>query len=191
MHPAINLLIPFLLPLQVAEEKRVDPASQPVVLRATGIGKPTPGKPAAQAKLMARRAAEVVALRNLAAQVQGRTPTETGGTLHTATDGLIRGYRFLPPRDLPDGTVEVTVELPLQQLHANHVEIADRVKHLEDELRATRQRLETARQHHARVQAVLEARIAAAERELAELRRLLDELKSAAQENAGDESPAP
>ena len=71
------------------------------VIRATGVGHPTPGLPPAQAKLMARRAAEVRAVRALAAKM---------GYHRRAT---IRGFRYVSTTYRPDGTVEVVVEYPV------------------------------------------------------------------------------
>jgi len=66
----------------------------------------------ARAKLMARRAAEVVAVRNLAASLRGQpVPAGQAGVARSRLDGVVRGFRYLPARELPDGTIEVTVEL--------------------------------------------------------------------------------
>lgn len=68
------------------------------IVRATGIGRPPIGPPPAQARLMARRAAEVVAVHNLALKLGLPSGTR------------VRGFRYLPPIYHPDGRVEVTVE---------------------------------------------------------------------------------
>ena len=81
-------------------------------IRATGIGRPPKHMTGPRAKLMARRAAEVVAVRNLAAKLQGQmVPTGRAGIARSRLDGVVRGFRYLPPRELPDGTITVTVEL--------------------------------------------------------------------------------
>ena len=88
------------------------------MMRATGIGRPPQGRSPAQARLLARRAAEVVALRNLAAKLAARDLAAaerraSTGTFRRTSQAHLRGFRYLPPRYLPDGRVEVTVELPL------------------------------------------------------------------------------
>ena len=69
-----------------------------VVVRATGIGYPPPRVRNPRARLMARRAAEVSAVRNLAR----RLGHGDHATLH--------GFRYVSTRYLVDGSVEVTVE---------------------------------------------------------------------------------
>jgi len=73
------------------------PAHRPVVVRATGIGKPPGHMKGPRAQLMARRAAEVTAVRNLARKMQ-----ESGRTL--------QGFRYVSTRRLQNGVIEVTVE---------------------------------------------------------------------------------
>ena len=86
------------------------PASRPAVIRATGIGKPPRGKSPVVARLMARRAAEVVAVRNLARKLHSQPrPGSRSYTTHRAT--RIAGFRYLQPVYRPDGSVEVTVEM--------------------------------------------------------------------------------
>jgi len=172
--------------LSQAQATHVEPPA-PAVIRATGIGKPPPGKPAAQARLMARRAAEVVALRNLAAKLHGQHVVAGGDRLEARTEALIRGFRYLEPRFLDDGVVEITVELPLPTLISNHDSIASRISLLETELRDTRARLtqltesdaaarteiEQARARIARLEAWIQAQAAASERSASEARTLL------------------
>ena len=76
-------------------------------VRAEGFGRPTPGRSTAQARLMARRAAEVVAVRNLGRGPLWR-PVRTG---RITWSGVVRGYRVARVRTAPDGSVTVTVVL--------------------------------------------------------------------------------
>ncbi|HMQ16859.1 MAG TPA: hypothetical protein PKC49_12885 [Phycisphaerae bacterium] len=147
MHASLISLLILLgpVPNQDADpQPSADPpaASESAFIRATGIGRPPQGKPAPQAKLMARRAAEVVALRNLAAQLEGQALSASGGRMSARTETLIRGFRDLAPRDLADGSVEITVELPLPTLLHNHTTVADRTAQLESRLQAAQAELE-------------------------------------------------
>lgn len=94
-----------------------DSTSQPAaggVIRATGVGYPPGHMTGGRARLMARRAAEVVAVRNLAVKLSGRQPqTADVGSTYSRLNTTIQGFRYLPPRHLPDGSVEVTVEMSL------------------------------------------------------------------------------
>ncbi len=71
------------------------------IVRATGIGRPPPRMKGARAKLMARRAAEVVAVRNLARE------------LGHERQARIRGFRYASTEYLANGSVKVTVEYQL------------------------------------------------------------------------------
>lgn len=70
---------------------------------ATGVGRPSPAMPPAQARLMARRASEIRAVRNLAARETGLAvpPTRLRTQVHS--------YRYVETRELPDGSVVTTV----------------------------------------------------------------------------------
>lgn len=68
------------------------------VVQAVGIGFPPPRMPGAQGRMMARRAAEVVAVRNLAVKL-GIGPQER-----------LPLFRYVSTKYLSNGTVEVTVE---------------------------------------------------------------------------------
>lgn len=76
------------------------PAAEPraPVIHATGTGRPSPRHPPVQAHLMARRAAEVVAVRNAGRQ-------DGQGNLM-----FVRGFQYLQARTHADGSVEVTVQ---------------------------------------------------------------------------------
>lgn len=152
------------------------PDSQPTdVIRATGIGRPPEGKTPAQARLMARRAAEVVALRNLVRKLHDDEVVGDDGTFTSTTEGFVRGFHYLPPTEHPDGTVEVVVELPVRQAYQNHAATADRVAFLEEELARTRAELDELRTLHERTRSWLSAHAAAMERELKHVRSLLNE----------------
>jgi hypothetical protein len=84
------------LPSSGIGEAVAGPASGAISV--TGVGFPPPGMKGARAKLMARRAAEVVAVRNLATELgYGRCAT-------------IRGFRYSSTSYRADGSVEVVVE---------------------------------------------------------------------------------
>ena len=90
----------------------------PLLVQAEGVGKPpTTGTPA-QKLLMARRAAEVVALRELTKKVRGAAVSPDGKTEWVS--GLVRGHQFSPPQQLPDGSVRVIAQITLDQLGGNY-----------------------------------------------------------------------
>ena len=75
------------------------PASQSpgfTVVQAKGIGLPPPGKSGVQARLMAQRAAEVNAVRNLTRMLGGPATRPS--------------FRYVSRTSRPDGSVEVVVE---------------------------------------------------------------------------------
>ncbi len=69
-----------------------------VTVRATGIGFPPAKGRAEQKRLMARRAAEVVAVRNLSAK------------LGPESSRHLPPFRYVSTQEHPNGSVEVTVE---------------------------------------------------------------------------------
>ncbi len=70
-------------------------------VQAVGIGYPPPRLPGVQGRLMARRAAEVVAVRNLAVK------------LGVGPRGRLPSFRYVATKHLLIGSVEVTVETTL------------------------------------------------------------------------------
>lgn len=74
------------------------PPRSAAVVQAVGVGYPPPRLPTAQGRLMARRAAEVAAVRNLA------------GKLGVGSQGRLSTFRYILTKELPNGAVEVTVE---------------------------------------------------------------------------------
>ena len=93
------------------------------VVMAVGIGAP-PGDPvnAAQARAMAKRAAVVVAQRNLLETLKGvRVDSETvvenfivsSDRIRTAVQGIIRGATEMKTQYMSDGSVEVTIGVKL------------------------------------------------------------------------------
>jgi len=87
------------------------PQAPPSVIRATGVGYPPRRVGGGRARLMARRAAEVVAQRNLALKV-GQTcgNSKATPTVSRTVRARLSGFRYVSERDLPNGGVEVTVE---------------------------------------------------------------------------------
>ncbi|OGW18526.1 MAG: hypothetical protein A2072_03685, partial [Nitrospirae bacterium GWC1_57_7] len=92
-------------------------------ITAVGIGAP-PAQPAnpAQARAMAERAAQVVALRNLLEAVKGvrvdsTTLVEnfmvTSDVIQTSVSGLVQGAMVMDKKYMSDGSVEVTVGMKL------------------------------------------------------------------------------
>ena len=69
----------------------------------------------AQAKIMARRAAKVNALRNLLAKIKGVLPQQADGKLEEYVQGIIAGHRY-GPYQVKDGIVTVEVSLPIAEV---------------------------------------------------------------------------
>ncbi|MHC4064416.1 MAG: hypothetical protein ACYSUI_07935, partial [Planctomycetota bacterium] len=109
-----HILIVILSTLCAAAQDKAPQPQAGQVIRATGVGYPPRHMTGARAKLMARRAAEVVAVRNLAIKLSGDAAA-IGRTQakHSRVNARIRGFRYLPPRYRSDGSVEVTVKLPV------------------------------------------------------------------------------
>jgi hypothetical protein len=92
------------------------------VLTVTGAGAPPDGGNAAQKRLMAIRAATVEGYRQIAEMISGvRVDSETvvkdfvveSDVIKTQVSALVRGARRGEPRYLSDGSVEITVIVPM------------------------------------------------------------------------------
>lgn len=84
--------------LGAVNEIDVEPIESSPILRAAGIGRPPPRLWGARARLMARRAAEVRAVRNLARK------------LGHGSRATVRGFQYRGTEYLSDGSVKVVVE---------------------------------------------------------------------------------
>lgn len=91
-------------------------------VKATGLGAPPPNAGPGQARAMAQRAAQTVAVRNLLEVVKGVridsvTLVEnfmvTSDAIRTQVNGFVRGAQVDKTDVQPDGAVEVTVKVPL------------------------------------------------------------------------------
>lgn len=76
-------------------------------LRADGVGHPPADKTGPQAYLMARRAAQIVAVRNLGLAESGEHLRIRQGIIRWS--GTVRGYQVTSVRAMPHGPVTVTV----------------------------------------------------------------------------------
>lgn len=92
------------------------------VVKATGMGAPPSGMPQGQARMMARRAAIVDCYRNLAEIVYGvRVDSETlvrnfvteSDVIETKVTGMIKGAQIVSDKQMPDGSYEVIMVIPL------------------------------------------------------------------------------
>ncbi|WP_447972890.1 LPP20 family lipoprotein [Nitrospira sp. Kam-Ns4a] len=91
-------------------------------VKATGLGAPPPNATPGQAKAMAERAAQAVALRNLLEVVKGVRVDSVSlvenfivksDVIRTQVSGFVRGAQVAKTDYQPDGAVEVTVKVPL------------------------------------------------------------------------------
>ena len=108
------------------------------VVRAAGIGRPPHGRSQAQAKLMAHRAAEVVAVRNLTRKVTGHREPTSMASVRSSTCAQLSGYRYVSERWLPDGSVEVIVETPVRCVHSPGASVYEKVTIVENDRTITR-----------------------------------------------------
>lgn len=92
-------------------------------IEASGTGFCTAQYPSAQRKALARRAAEIVARRNLAevieTHIRGKTRVVKGNVVDdeilSTVDQVVKGARIIGERELPDGGYEVTLEASLRR----------------------------------------------------------------------------
>ncbi len=93
------------------------------IIRATGIGAGNPNQPLQAQRAMAIRAAKVDAWRNLLETIKGvvltsetlvRNAMVENDVIATKVEGILKGFSQVgEPKYLSDGSVEVTVEIPL------------------------------------------------------------------------------
>ena len=109
------LLLTAVINFSYAQEKYEFP-----VITATGQGTSKKGTPKPQAKLMAKRAAQQIALRNLIAKIKGILPKTVKGKLTEEIQGIIAGYTYnIKPMD-KNGIVTANVILPVDKLLQNY-----------------------------------------------------------------------
>ncbi|MBI4612874.1 MAG: hypothetical protein HY720_04615 [Planctomycetes bacterium] len=126
-------------------------------VRATGTASPSPeqaGTP--QGRLMARRAAEAVALRNLVAEVRGYFEVREGEDVTRIVEGFVSGYEVTRVTEKEDGSVEVEVALPLEKVAASFREGREKNARLEEEVARLRAELDAMKAEAARLSALLD-----------------------------------
>ncbi len=154
-----------LSPAGLLAQEPPGPPPAEMVVRATGDGFPAAGATGGAAVLGAKRAATVVALRNLAVAVGAMVP---GGESGEWASELVKGHKVVGIEDLPGGGYRATVELPVAHLAvALHGELA-RTAALATELRASKDKA-----------AALESELAALRASADAMRRRYDELVAA------------
>lgn len=102
------------------------------VVQATGFGVPRDGQTGTEARLMAERAAKLDAMRNLTEKVYGvyidanttvrDFVTEDDTILARIKQKLSGAEQVGEARYLPDGSVEVTVQMPLVEIYTVYIE---------------------------------------------------------------------
>ncbi len=90
-----------------------DAAGGSAVIRVSGTGREPSGYPAAQARLMARRAAVVDGYRKLAEMRNKVSGSITGKTYYKSVNEFITGASVVETRYYYNGHVEVDMELPV------------------------------------------------------------------------------
>lgn len=108
------------------------PAWASEVVQATGFGVPKDGDTGTEARLMAERAAKLDAMRNLTEKVYGvyidatttvRDFVTEDDTIRARVKQRLSGAELVgEPRYLPDGSVEVTVQMPLSEIYVIYKE---------------------------------------------------------------------
>ncbi len=102
-------------------------------VQATGFGVPANGQVGTEARLMAERAAKLDAMRNLTEKVYGVSidsattvrdfVTESDTIQAKVKQRLAAARQVGEPRYLPDGSVEVTIEIPMSEIYVVYKEI--------------------------------------------------------------------
>ena len=168
------------------------PGPVDIVLRATGTGRPPGNADGAQARLMAERAAVLVALRNLAVKLgRSQTDVRTGAV---KVEAFLAGHRLADRRYEynDDGSlkaVEATVEISLGRLYGNvhrmlQAQLADtKTKHAETQgdLDRTCGALSDAKRELTQVRsslAIAQRKVAALTEDLARARQRLAESRA-------------
>ncbi len=113
---AMPVTILLICLLGAVNEVEVKPIESSAILRAAGIGKPPPRLSGTQARLMARRAAEVRAVRNLASKLGH------GGRV------TVRGFQYRGTEYFSDGSVKVVVEYRVRTPRGRHTAKEKRVR---------------------------------------------------------------
>ena len=143
-----------------------------VSFKVTGIGKaPDAKRRTPQGRLMAERAAEMAAKRNLGLVVGKVSVEGTDRDKKIFVEAFVRGARVTDKKVLPDGTVQVTLELPLSEVarsfaqmqrlwiraEENREKLEEVFKKNENDLRAMKTRLETFQEAMEKIEAELKS----------------------------------
>jgi hypothetical protein len=154
-----------------AQTGKGDPLGK-AAIRVTGLGKaPDSKRGTPQGKLMAERAAELVAKRNLALAIGQVSVEGTDRDREIFVSKFVRGAHITSKKVNEDGSVEVTMELPLSEVARNFAEmqrlairaeenrqkLEEVFKKSEDDLRTMRTRLDTVQESMKKIEAELQA----------------------------------
>src|SRR5262249_16756121 len=117
---------------QAAVPVDTTPAWAAQVVQATGTGVPKDGQQGTEARLNAERAAKVEAMRNLTekgygVQIDAQTTVRDFGTEDDSIQARVRqtlagAQQVGEPRYLPDGSVEVTIQIPMEAIYVIYKE---------------------------------------------------------------------